>query len=139
MTAPGIDAYPDGVVVSILRNALPGVTVETLTAPDVEDRVPYLAVRVTGGSLDLSLNLVNATVEVDAWAKGSKRDAWTLSGQALAALITAWRQQTVTPDGYLKYIDTSGDLPQETRLAGQSADLYHFSWTIDIGVRPLGV
>src|SRR6202012_5612392 len=108
---------------------LPGVTVETQQAPDLDDRTPYVAVRVSNGSLDLSLNLVNATATFDVWARPSKRTAWTLSGQVLAALINAWRSQTLTPDGYLKYIDTSGDLPQETRLAGQAADLFHYTWT----------
>lgn len=132
---PGIPAYPDGALTTILRDALPGVTVETQQAPDLDDRTPYVALRVSNGSLDLSLNLVNATVTFDAWARPSKRAAWTLAGQTLAALINAWREQTLTPDGYIKYIDTGGDLPQETRLAGQAADLFHYTWTVDIGVR----
>jgi hypothetical protein len=131
MTMP----YPDGVVVTILRDALEGVTVETQQAPDLEDRTPYLAVRVSGGNADLSLTLVNATLTLDAWTATSKRTAWTLCGEAMAALRDAWEQQTLTSDGFLKYIDFSGDLPQELRLAGQSAELFHYTWSTDIGVR----
>jgi hypothetical protein len=127
--------YPDGVVTTLLRTALPGVTVETQQAPDLSDRVPYLAVRISNGNSDLSLGLINVTITVDAWAKPSKRTAWVLSMSAVSALITAWREQTLTDDGYLKYIDVSGDLPQEFRLAGQAADLFHFQWTTDLGVR----
>jgi len=136
VTIPGIGCYPDGVLVSILRNALPGTTIETNQAPDLEDRVPYVCVHAGPGSVDLSLNLVNTTVTIDVWAKPSKRTAWTLAGRVIAALVNAWKDQTTTPDGYLKYIDTSGDLPQETRLLGQAADLFHYQWTAVIGVRP---
>lgn len=131
MTIP----YPNGVVLDILRDALEGVTVESQQAPDLEDRVPYIAIRISGGNADLSLELVNATLTIDAWAKPSTRSAWTLCGQAMAALKTAWLEQTLTSDGFLKYIDFSGDLPQELRLAGQSAELFHYTWSTDIGVR----
>lgn len=127
--------YADQLVAHLLRDALgPEVTVETELSDPLR-RAPYVFVEVTGGEEVDPAQLGVPLVEVDCYARGSKRAAADLAEGVRAGLYVAWLQQTVTAEGHLASFRTVS-YPRELRTAGQPAEIYRYIATYALGVRP---
>lgn len=127
--------FADGLVVSLLRAALgEPVTVESELSDPLR-RIPYVFVEVIGGGEIDPAQLGVPLVEIQCYARGSKRAAADLSEHVRAALYTAWAEQTVTPHGHLASFQTV-TYPHELRLPGQPTEVYRFIATYALGVRP---
>jgi hypothetical protein len=127
--------YVDGLVLVLLRAALPReVTVESELSDPLR-RVPYVFVEVVGGEVVDGRFLAVPRVDVDCWAAGSKRAAADLAEHARAALYLAWTEQTVTEHGHLASFHTV-TYPHEVRTLGQPSEIYRYTATYALGVRP---
>lgn len=127
--------YVDGLVLALLRAALPSeVTVESELSDPLR-RVPYVLAEVVGGDVVDERHLGVPRVDVDCWAAGSKRAAADLAEHARAALYTAWAEQTVTSFGHLASM-RSITYPREVRTLGQPTGIYRYTATYALGVRP---
>ncbi len=127
--------YADGLALVILRAALPDkVTVETELSDPLR-RTPYVFVQVVGGDEIDPRFLGLPLVEIDCYATGSKRAAADLAEDVRVALYTAWAEQTVTAHGHLASFRTVS-YPREVRTLGQPAEVYRYTATYALGVRP---
>jgi hypothetical protein len=127
--------YVDGLVLAILRAALPGtVTVESELSDPLQ-RAPYVFINVVGGDEVDPRFLGVPRVEVDVFATGSRRAAADLAEDVRVALFTAWESQTVTAYGHLASFRTV-TYPHAIRTAGQPSDVYLVTATYELGVRP---
>ncbi|MBM7771237.1 hypothetical protein JOD54_001441 [Actinokineospora baliensis] len=127
--------YVDGLVLFLLRAALPtSVTVESELSEPLR-RAPYVFIDVVGGDELHAAQLGVPVVEVDCYTRGSKRAAADLAEAVRAALYTAWFEQTVTPFGHLASFRTVS-YPRALRLTGQPAEIHRYTGTYALGVRP---
>lgn len=127
--------YVDGLVLAILRAALPGaVTVESELSDPVR-RTPYVFVNLVGGDEVDPRFLGVPRVEVDVFATGGRRAAADLAEDVRVALFRAWEDQTVTPHGHLASFRTVA-YPRAIRTAGQPNEVYRYTATYALGVRP---
>lgn len=127
--------YVDGLVLALLRDALPTtVTVETELSDPLR-RTPYVFVDLVGGEEVDPRSLGVPRVDVDCFATGGKRAASDLAEHARVALFLAWDEQTVTAHGHLASFRTV-TYPHEVRTAGQPGEVYRFTATYALGVRP---
>lgn len=127
--------YVDGLTLALLRASLhPTVTIETELSDPLR-RTPYVFTEVVGGNEVDPAQLGVPLVEVECYARGSKRAAADLAEDVRVALYTAWTEQTVTPHGHLASFRTVS-YPRELRTLGQPADIYRYTATYALGVRP---
>lgn len=127
--------YVDGLVLAILRAALPSaVTVESELSDPLR-RTPYVFVDVVGGDEVDPRFLGVPRIDVEVFATGSKRAAADLAEHARVALFEAWENQTVTEHGHLASFRTV-TYPRAIRTAGQPAEVYRVTATYELGVRP---
>lgn len=126
------------IVLPILKDALPGVSVYSWI-PDVNNRVfPMVQVRRIGGIRNLKRpnQLSLPVIELTAYTASPDGDliqTETLYDDALEALYEAVRNQTQTEAGYLHSI-------KETFGATQFSSLFQDSWRVQglvqLGLRP---
>lgn len=127
--------YVDGLVVGLLRAGLSAsVTVEAELSDPLQ-RTPYVFAQVVGGDEVDPVEMGVPLVEVECYARGSKRAAADLAEDVRVALYTAWADQTVTPHGHLASFRTV-TYPRELRTVGQPAEVYRYIATYALGVRP---
>lgn len=127
--------YVDGLMLAILRAALPGtVTVESELSDPLR-RVPYVFVNLVGGDEIDPRFLGVPRVDIDVFVTGGKRAAADLAEDVRVALFRAWEDQAVTPHGHLASFRTVA-YPHEVRTAGQPAEVYRYTATYALGVRP---
>jgi hypothetical protein len=127
--------YADGLVAAVLRAALgPAVTVETELSDPLR-RTPYVFLETVGGDEIDPRFLGVPLVEVECYATGSKKAAADLAEDIRAALYRAWNAQTVTPHGHLASLRVV-TYPHEVRTNGQPAEIYRYTATYALGVRP---
>lgn len=124
------------IVLGILRDSLPGVTVTTWGA-DIDYReFPVINIRRVGGKRhETKPNLLAfQVVEMTAYTNVGLPETEQLYEDALEALYEAQRLQTLYPEGYLHSI-------KETMGATQFSSLFQDSWRvqglIQLGHRPL--
>ena len=127
---------PAEVVLPVLREALPEVSVVTWMA-DVQQRtLPMILVRPLGGyrhdrrPKDLTLRVI----EMSAHTASDLADTEQLYDRALGALYAAWERQTVVADkGWVHSIT-------ETMGPTQLSPLFEDSWRVQglirLGLRP---
>jgi hypothetical protein len=123
------------VLLPILRNSLPGVTVNTWV-PDIDFREwPMLQIRRLGGARHSTRfdKLSLPVVEMTAYSTDGLIEAEQLYEDALEVLYAAVQNQTQTEAGYLHSI-------KETLGATQFSSLFQDSWRIQgliqFGLRP---
>lgn len=127
--------YADGLVAGLLRASLGvSVTVETQVSDPLR-RTPYVFVQVTGGDEVDPRHLGVPLVEVECYQRGSKRAAADLAEDVRVALFTAWAEQIVRPEGHLASFRVVS-YPRELRTQGQPAEIYRYTATYALGVRP---
>ncbi|PPK63524.1 hypothetical protein V5P93_000421 [Actinokineospora auranticolor] len=127
--------YVDGLVLHLLRAALPTtVTVETELSDPLR-RMPYVFADVVGGDEPLPAHLGLPLVDVESYTRGPKRHGADLAEAVRTALYTAWADQVVTPFGHLASFRTVS-YPRALRLTGQPAEIHHYTGTYALGVRP---
>lgn len=127
--------YADGLVAALLRAALgPTVTVETELSDPLR-RTPYVFVEVVGGDEADARLLGVPLVDIECYAAGNKRAAADLAEDVRAALFRAWDEQVVTGLGHLASFRTV-TYPHEVRTVGQPAEVYRYTASYALGVRP---
>ena len=127
--------YVDGLVLTLLRSALSArVTVESELSDPLR-RTPYVFVDVVGGDEIDPRFLGVPRVDVDVFASGGRRAAADLAEDVRVALFRAWEDQTVTGHGHLASFRTAS-YPRAIRTAGQPAEVYRYTATYELGVRP---
>ncbi|WP_018686533.1 hypothetical protein [Actinokineospora enzanensis] len=127
--------YVDGLVLHLLRSALPDAVTVEAELSDPLRRSPYVFVDVVGGEEVHPAQLGVPLVEIETYTHGPRRAAADLAEAVRAALYTAWVEQTVTPFGHLASFRTVS-YPRALRLAGQPTEIQHFTGTYALGVRP---
>ncbi|MGH3760252.1 hypothetical protein [Actinophytocola sp.] len=128
--------YVDGLVLALLRGALPStVTVETELSDPLR-RTPYVFVDLVGGEEVDPRFLGVPRVDVDCFTStGGKQAAADLAEHVRVVLFRAWEDQKVTPHGHLASFRTL-TYPHEIRTAGQPGEVYRFTAAYELGVRP---
>lgn len=126
--------YVDGIVASLLRDALPGVTVETQYNNGIF-RTPYVWVEVVGGTpLDPDL-AVRAILDVRCFTGPDKRDGAELAEDVRRALWDG--RHAETPDGYLVHIATEIG-PRQIPEPAAPADVVRYDATYRVIARKRG-
>lgn len=122
----------DDVVRAIL--AASGVTVGANVPSDLLDRLPYISAKRIGGASVDPVNLDRALVQVDCWS-GARRTAVEMAETCRTLLWRAWRSQTVYAVATVAQF-TESTAPFELRTAGQAQNLYRFTATYSLHIRP---
>ena len=100
--------YSVGILLDLLRPAMPGVTVVSKFPGDWEDRLPLAYVQVfTDAQSDPRFAFAEVQVQIDFFASDD-RAAFALADVAHAALVAACANRTVTAHGSLSKLRTSG-------------------------------
>jgi hypothetical protein len=124
------------VVLPILREALPDVTVTSWGADIDYRKFPILNIRRVGGVRNMTkpMQLDKATIEMTAYTEVGLPETEQLYIDALEVLYDAVAQQKIMEAGYLHSI-------KETMGMTQFSSLYMDSWRVQgliaLGVRPL--
>jgi hypothetical protein len=108
---------PMDVLLPILRNGLPGVTVRSRTPDPLPDYIPLVVIRRTGGSSDSPTFYDTPWINVQCWAAQTGdmdafRAAHNLADDVRRVLWTAWANQTTTPAGWIRRVRESS-APEE--------------------------
>lgn len=129
----------DGLLLSLLRPALPDVQVVTVLPPSEQRAYPVALVRRVGGGRTHSRLLDAPLVVVDTWAQ-DRRSAERTGERVLQALNYAWQHQLVTDDGDGVAGHIGGfrvdSAPAELRDRDQEADVYRYNAIYSLLIRP---
>jgi hypothetical protein len=121
----------------LVRGILAGTGVKVgvnVPADMVTDWLPYIAAKRIGGASVDPANLDRATVSVDCYS-GARRTAAEMAEACRTLLYRAWRSQTVYAAGTVAHF-AEATAPFELRTAGQPQDLYRYTATYSLHVRP---
>lgn len=123
------------IAIALLREALPGeVTISPTRDENLLERLPFVTVEKTGGTVPHPRLLGLSTVVVQCWARGWVSTADELAGSVQAALWQAVEQQTVTDHGHLSWVTVTADT-SALNLAGQPADVHACQTSYRMAVR----
>lgn len=108
---------PMDVLLPILRGGLPGVNVFSRVPEGIPKFLPLVVIRRTGGSSDHPEFLDIPWINVQCWAARDAdtdpaRNAHDLADAVRGVLWQAWRNQVVTPAGWIRRIRESS-APEE--------------------------
>ena len=122
------------VVLPLLRDGLPGVSVGSWVGDVLDRQFPLINVRRLGG-LPLDIDFLDKPViEVTAYSDVNLMDAENTLLDARQVLWDAWKNQTLTAKGYIhSYFETLGP----TQFDSPYDDTWRFQLLTQIGLRPL--
>lgn len=130
----------DGLLLAFLRPVLTDVqVVSRYPAPRLRQFPIALIRRVPGGGAVHPRFLDSPTAQLDVFAK-SATEAEDVAHRVIQTLYEAWDKQTVVDDGtgingHIGVFDVS-DGPAELRDSDQDEDIYHYTATLELLVRP---
>jgi hypothetical protein len=122
------------IILPVLREALPGVTIGSWYR-DIDYRTfPIINVRRLGGAGPDPKRLDRPVIEMTAYTQESLPATENLYMDAREVLLDMVERQTVTPSGYLhSFTETMGPTPFDSPFE----DSWRVQGLIQLGVRPL--
>ena len=121
------------VVIPVLRELLPGVTVGSWIADTDYRTFPIINVRRLGGLAPDVKRLDHAVIELTAYSREGLEETEDLYLDARQILWDMVDKQTVTPSGYLhSFLETFGP----TQFDSPFNDSWRVQGLIQLGVRP---
>lgn len=118
-----------------LNTVLPAaVTVSNHVPADVLGSMPYVRVaRFGGGDVHPRFG-TTASIDVDCW-EATRRKAADLAEDVRVALVDAWQDQTPMTGGTIARLTVTAS-PSELRTAGQLANVFRYTTSLSLIVRP---
>lgn len=128
-------ALPPQVVLPLLREGHPDVTIESRESADMLTRLPYAHVRF--GACDVVHPRLKFSVPVTIWSTvlGDQEDAERLAHSLYQTLWNAVQEQLTVPAGHITKLTVDSG-PQEAPLIGQPEGVIRFVGTYTLGIRP---
>lgn len=128
-------SLPPQVVLTLLREGHPDVTIESRESADLLDKLPYAHVRF--GACQVVHPRLKLLVPVTIWSTvaGDQEAGERLAHDLYLTLWNAVQAQTTVPAGHITKLTTDSG-PQESPLIGQPEGVIRFEGTYTLGIRP---